>query len=111
MISLLVYAYRSLAMNDSDFSDAGEVSEAEKRAKGDKGKGRGEAKSWVELYRFANATEFKSSTIAKRLADEFSCRKNREFQYADVQEYECKFMRRVGYLPCPWKLKVIDYNN
>ena len=25
----------------------------------------------------------------------------KEFEYADVHDYECKFKRKVGILPCP----------
>jgi hypothetical protein len=94
--------------SDSDFSDVGETIEEEGRVnENEKGSNvRGEAKAWTELYKFETAKDFKSSDIAKKLEEEFSCRKNREFQYADVLEYDCKFKRRVGYLPCPWKLKV-----
>jgi hypothetical protein len=94
--------------SDSDFSDVGETTEEERRdTVNEKGtKVRGEAKAWTELFKFENAKDFKSSEIAKKLEQEFSCRKSREFQYADVMEYDCKFRRRVGYLPWPWKLKV-----
>ena len=103
--------FNKMSDSDSDFSDVGETPEVESRTKvNDTGpKVRGDARAWVELVKFANAEEYKSSAIAKKIEKEFSCRKNREFQYADVMEYECKFRRRVGYLPCPWKLKVISY--
>ena len=96
--------------SDSDFSDAGEALEEESRSARTNHEGtkvRGQAKSWVELFKFKNANEYKASDIAKKLKEEFSCRKNREFEYADVAEYECKFRRRVGFLPCPWRLKVM----
>ena len=69
---------------------------------------RGEATSWIEIFRFENSKAFKDSDIAKRLEKEFLCRKNREFDYADIAEYECKFRRRVGFIPSPWKIKVLS---
>ena len=99
--------------SDSDFSDAGEAHEDEvrqgQRVNKNGVKVRGEGKSWVEIFRFENAEDYKASDIAKKLEKEFSCRKNREFDYADVADYECKFRRRVGFLPCPWRIKVISH--
>ena len=64
-------------MSDSDFSDVGETPEVESRTKvNDTGpKVRGDARAWVELVKFANAEEYKSSAIAKKIEKEFSCRK------------------------------------
>ena len=96
--------------SDSDFSDAREGQDLIKRktklnAKGQKV--RGEAQAWMEIFRFPNSQEFKDSDIAEKIEKEFSRRKFREFEFADVAEYECKFRRRVGIIPCPYKLKVI----
>ena len=59
-------------------------------------------------WRYSDLRTPKHSDIAKILKKEFSCRKNREFDYADIAEYECKFRRRVGFIPCPWKIKVLS---
>ena len=67
---------------------------------------RGPDHSWVEVERFANAKELKDSETAKNLAEEYSLRKRREFDWADVLEYECKYKIRVGFVPCPMKMKV-----
>ena len=96
--------------SDSEFSDFGEDVDLPGPGKSKVNKNglkvRGEAKAWVEVHRFANAEEFNNSDIAQKLKKEFSCRKKREFEYADVHEYECKHSRKVGYIPCPWKFKV-----
>ena len=99
--------------SDSDYSDIGENVEGEEdvlceapRVNKNGITVRGPDKSWVETHRFGNADDFKNSEIAKKLDKEFCKRKTREYDYADVQEYECKFSRRVGFLPCPWKMKV-----
>ena len=96
-----------MELSDSDFSDAGEDHENETRKTKLNSKGpkvRGEV--WVEMFRFENSKAFKDSDIAKRLEKECSCRKNNEFDYA--AEYECKFRRRVGFITCPWKIKVLS---
>ena len=97
--------------SDSDFSDAGEthtVDAHEQSAKVNKNgvKVRGPDKSWIQIHRFSSAEEFNNSDISRKLKDEFSCRKKREFEYADVHDYECKFKRKVGIVPCPMKYKV-----
>lgn len=101
-------------MSDSDFSDAGEDLEPQNETNGDPPirvnkngvKVRGPDKAWIETYKFANAADYKKSEIASKIESEFSCRKNREYDYGDVLEYECKFKRRVGFKPCSWKMKV-----
>ena len=98
--------------SDSDFSDAGEDhidnSKKKKTKVNEKGlKVRGDAQSWVEIFKFPNSKKFHDSEIAKKLEVEFSRRKYREFEFADVAEYECKFRRRVGIIPCPYKIKVL----
>ena len=67
---------------------------------------RGADISWIKMERFNNAKAFKDSETAKNLAEEYYLRKRREFEWADVLEYECKFKRRVGFVPCPMKMKV-----
>ena len=64
-------------------------------------------KSWRELRRFPNAFEFRKSDIFNLLEKDFTKRKTRDFKYADVEEYACKFSRRTGFLPCPWNLRVL----
>ena len=102
-------------MSDSDdFSDAGEevtnkvntVNNHVRRVNKNGVKVRGPDKDWVEVSRFPNAEEFEGSDIAKTLKKDFSRRKNREFDYADVQMYECKYSRKVGYKPCPLKMRI-----
>lgn len=100
--------------SDSEFSDAGEendppeafIDDSSNKVNKNGVKVRGPDKDWVEVERFSNAEEYDKSEVASKLKREFSCRKNREYEYADVLEYECKFKRRVGYKPCPLKMRV-----
>ena len=103
-----------LDLSDSEFSDAGEdneppeafINDSSNKVNKNGVKLRGPDKAWVDVERFPNAEEYEKSEIASKLKREFSLRKNREYEYADVLEYECKFKRRVGYKPCPLKMRV-----
>ena len=44
--------------------------------------------------------------ILLKLKKDFSGRKNREFEYADVQMYDCKYTRKVGFKPWPLKMRI-----
>ena len=44
--------------------------------------------------------------MKKKLDKEFSKRKIRAFECGDVDNYICKFCRKVGFLGCPVKYKV-----
>ena len=109
-----VSSYNMSSDSDSDFSDAADSNPTEKderaatNVKTNKNgmKVRGKDLDWVETNKFADANNYKNSDIAKQLEKEFTVRKNREFAYADVQIYHCTFSRKVGYLPCPWQIKV-----
>ena len=109
-----VSPYNMSSDSDSEFSDAADTDPTEKNedivraAKTNKDglKVRGKDLEWVETHKFANSTEYKDSDIAKQLEKEFTVRKNREFAYADVLIYHCRFSRKVGYLACPWQIKV-----
>ena len=100
--------------NDSDYSDAEEVEKVEGenfvsrdiQVNADGANVRGKDVNWVEVYRFESAKEFHDSEIGKKIVAEFTVRKDREFNYADVKIYHCKFSRRVGFKPCPWIFKV-----
>ena len=69
-------------------------------------KGRGSAIDWIEVERFDNIEDFKVSTINNEIETGFTRRKMREYNYASVSEYHCKFSRKTGFLPCLWKYKV-----
>ena len=96
--------------SDSDYSDVGELEQCKEeepvaRVAKVNSKGltvRGKDIVWVEINHFENATEYKESDIAQKIEKESTARKQREYSYADVKMYHCKFSRKVGYLPCPW---------
>ena len=83
--NLFLHNITKMDDSDSDFADVVEPI-GEERSVNDNEKGtkvRGESIAWIELHRFETAKDFKSSDIAKKIEEEFSSRKNREFQYAD----------------------------
>jgi hypothetical protein len=100
--------------SDSDYSDAEEIELEESenfvardiRVNGQGQTVRGKDVDWVEVKRFATANEYVDSDIGKKIVEEFTSRKSREFDYADVKIYHCRYSRRVGFKPCPWMFKV-----
>ena len=100
--------------SDSDYSDAEEIELEESenfvardiRVNGQGQTVRGKDVDWVEVKRVATAKEYVDSDIGKKIVEEFTSRKSREFDYADVKIYHCRYSRRVGFKPCPWMFKV-----
>ena len=68
---------------------------------------RGKDMSWILVKEFDDAPQFYSSDLAKKIKKEFTAARKRQFQYAEVTEYRCKFARKKHYQPCPWKLRVL----
>ena len=107
--------------SDPDYSDAEQISQVEIANHADREKQLnadgvnvcGKDVNWVEVYRYATAKEFNDSEIGNKIVEEFTARKEREFDYADVKIYHCKYSRRVGFKPCPWMFKVsyLTYNS
>ena len=58
----------------------------------------------VEKYK--NVEEFNVSVIKKHLQDNFTLRRARENEEADIEHFTCKYSRKVGFLPCPVQYKV-----
>lgn len=67
---------------------------------------RGKDIEWEDFQQFENAQEFKESEIYQTISKDFVCRKKSEPNYADTEHFNCKFARKVGYLPCQFQLKV-----
>ena len=67
---------------------------------------RGKDIQWVTSSKFDNIEEFKRSDIYLDLQTHFTLQRARESEYADSETYICKFLRKVGYRPCPLKYKV-----
>ena len=67
---------------------------------------RGKDIEWIEFKNFDTVKEFKESQIKGNLDSGFTRRKARSFEYGDVEDYVCKFERKVGFLGCPVKYKV-----
>ena len=67
---------------------------------------RGKDIEWMDYERFESAEEYFSSDLANKLSEEFSCRRKNDWEYGSIEVHSCKFERRVGFLPCPWKIKI-----
>ena len=51
--------------------------------------------------------DFNSSDLLTELKDNFSCRKNLEYDYGDVKIYMCKVNRGKGFEKCPKQIRVV----
>ena len=67
---------------------------------------RGKDITWVVWQMFPTTRDFLTSPLMEQIKKEFTASRKRQFDFALVHEYRCKYARKVGYLPCPWKLKV-----
>ena len=72
---------------------------------------RGKDIVWIDYEQFDTAEDYLSSDLRKKLVDEFTLRRKYEWDYADTEMYTCKFSRRAGYIPCPWRIKVSFLSN
>ena len=68
---------------------------------------RGKDISWIVLREFETASAFLDSDIAEKIFKEFTTSRKRQFLYAQVTEYRCKFARKKNFQPCPWKIRVL----
>ena len=105
--------------DDSDYCDAVEtnvddnvVNVRRKETRVNQGgvKVRGKDLEWFEVAKFKNAEDFSKSEIKKNVLKNFSRRKNRNFEYGVVENFVCKYARKVGYQPCPLKYKVTYFS-
>jgi hypothetical protein len=85
--------------NDANTDRASRVNDAGAKV-------RGKDVDWMQVEMFTNTEEFKTSKKKTMLDEHFTRRKNRSFAYGDVENFVCKFARKVGYVSCPLKYKV-----
>ena len=68
---------------------------------------RGSDIAWVEMDAFSTAPEFFASDLAKQIERDYTASRRRQFNYAKVIEYRCKYARKLGFQPCQRKMKVL----
>ena len=105
--------------SDSDYEDIGSISCQETESQTENftrkppkrnGEGknvRGGDKIWKLLNSFENAEMFLKSELNLRIKKEFVKMRNRQFEYAMVHEYRCKFGKKSGYIACQYVLRVL----
>ena len=67
---------------------------------------RGRDRDWRFYKSFSSIDEYKASDIYINEISKMSMRKSRSTRYADRETFECKFARRIAYLPCGVKFRV-----
>ena len=63
--------------------------------------------SWIEVDIFSSSELFFASTVYGVIKEEFVSARKRQFGYGLVQEYRCKYARKVGFTSCPIKYRVV----
>ena len=100
--------------SDDDYCDVGaidattadeETNETEVPSK-KSGNVRGKDINWIEFKAFENNEEFNESELNRELKNDFTMKTAREVDYADTENFSCKYARRKGFLPCPLQYKV-----
>ena len=67
---------------------------------------RGKDIVWIEYKLFESSKEFNESELHTELKKTFTMKTAREVDYADTENFSCKYARRKGFIPCPLKYKV-----
>ena len=105
--------------SDSDYDDIGFIPETRNNTVNDNharkaphrnaiGKTtRGGDRMWTLLKSFDTAEEYLQSDLYTKVKAEFVKMRNRQFDYALVEEHRCKYGKKAGYLPCPFALRVM----
>lgn len=84
--------------NDSDENNENYVETEPRKKKNKNGKRvRGKDIEWRVVKVFKDVAEFKESEIYKEIEDEFTEKRNVDWEYGHVYNYYCKFNRRVGF--------------
>ena len=68
---------------------------------------RGKDMIWKDLETFPTVDLYKESEVFKEIAEEFTQKRYRDWDYGEVYNYVCKYSRRGGFLPCEKEIKVV----
>ena len=68
---------------------------------------RGKDLDWRLQTSFENVEEYKNSNIFQDLKENFTLRKRRELHHGNVENFICRFSRKVGYTKCSREIKVV----
>ena len=114
LIVFVVAITVATSLSDSDFEDVGaeeqihnnDDNESLSRVSKHGKLVRGKDLNWKEVEVFDTAQDFFASTRFKKLKLDFTASRKRQFEYAQVSEYRCKYARKVGYTPCQRKIRI-----
>ena len=111
VVAIIVATLSQSSLSDSDFEDVAAEehnndNESSSRVSKHGKLVRGKDVNWKEVEVFDTAQDFFDSNRHKMLKLEFTASRKRQFDYALVSEYRCKYARKVGYHHCPRKVRV-----
>ena len=114
VVAIIVAALSQSSLSDSDFEDVAAEEQIIHNTDDDSSSRvskhgklvRGKDVNWKEVEVFDTAQDFFASNRYKKLKLEFTASRKRQFDYALVSDYRCKYARKVGYNPCPRKIRI-----
>ena len=62
---------------------------------------------WAEIGVFTTAPDYFESDLCKKISSDYTATRKRQFNYAEIIEYRCKYARKLRFLPCPIKMRVL----
>ena len=68
---------------------------------------RGKDFDWRLKMSFEDADDYKNSNVFQDLKENFTLRTRRELHHGDVENFICRFSRKVGYRKCSREMKVV----
>ena len=68
---------------------------------------RGRDLSWVKKVKYDNPKKFHDSNLIDDLKENYTAKRKRNYAYASVHNYVCKFSQRCQYLPCKKEIRII----
>ena len=99
-------------MSDDEFIDIAKLEHSGEEdnaiySYGKKQNVRGHDISWAKIQSFSSSELYFSSSLYKVIKKDLVSARKRQFEYSLVQEYGCKFARKVGIIACPLKYRVL----
>ena len=68
---------------------------------------RGKDMSWVKKINFNNPKAYEDSNVLEELKENYAVKRKREYDYATVHNYVCKYFYRSQYLPCQKEIRIV----
>ena len=68
---------------------------------------RGKDLNWTKKCNYNNPKTFEDSNILDELKENYLIKRRREYEYATVHNYVCKYSQREKFLPCRKEIRIV----